>query len=67
MRRKVRNALKLAREAGWVQVRTSGSHRHFKHPFIRGTLTIAGKPSDDLHPKTWKSILNTINADGEEP
>jgi predicted RNA binding protein YcfA (HicA-like mRNA interferase family) len=38
----------------------------FKHPSIPGTLTIAGKPSDDLHPKTWKSILNTINSDREE-
>ena len=66
MRRKVKDALKLAREAGWVHVRTSGSHRHFKHPCVPGTLTIAGKPSDDLHPKTWKSILNTINSDGEE-
>ena len=35
-------------------------------PSIPGTLTIAGKPSDDLHPKTWKSILDTINSDGEE-
>lgn len=34
-----------------------GSHRQFKHPVKTGRVTIAGKPADDLHPKTAKSIL----------
>jgi len=34
-----------------------GSHRQFKHPTKVGRVTIAGKPSDDLAPKTFDSIL----------
>lgn len=42
---------------GWVLVRTRGSHRQFTHPEKPGTVTMPGKPGDDLHPKTTKSIL----------
>ncbi|WP_374404806.1 type II toxin-antitoxin system HicA family toxin [Frankia sp. Cj3] len=42
---------------GWVLSRTRGSHRQFTHPRRRGVVTVAGKPSDDLHPKTRESIL----------
>ncbi|HXM57090.1 MAG TPA: type II toxin-antitoxin system HicA family toxin, partial [Candidatus Dormibacteraeota bacterium] len=34
-----------------------GSHRQYKHPRKPGRVTIAGKPSDDLPPALWKSIL----------
>jgi len=54
---KVREAIRLIEVDGWVQVRQTGSHRHFRHPTKPGTVTIAGKPSDDLHPKTQASIL----------
>lgn len=42
---------------GWKLVRTRGSHRQYKHSEKPGTVTIAGKRSDDLHPKTAASIL----------
>ena len=42
---------------GWFLVRTRGSHRQYKHPMKAGKVTIAGKRSDDLHPKTTASIL----------
>jgi predicted RNA binding protein YcfA (HicA-like mRNA interferase family) len=42
---------------GWRQVATRGSHRQFKHPTKPGRVTVAGKPSDELHPKTQASIL----------
>jgi predicted RNA binding protein YcfA (HicA-like mRNA interferase family) len=42
---------------GWYLVRTRGSHRQYKHPTKSGLVTIAGKPSDDLGFKTFKSIL----------
>jgi predicted RNA binding protein YcfA (HicA-like mRNA interferase family) len=42
---------------GWYQVKSKGSHRQFKHPSKAGRVTIAGKPSDDLAPKTFESIL----------
>lgn len=54
---KVRDAIKLVEQDGWVLVRTTGSHRQYHHPTKAGTVTIAGKPSLDLDPKTERSIL----------
>ena len=54
---KVREIVKLIEADGWVQVRQTGSHRHYRHPTKPGTTTIAGKPSADLIPKTEQSIL----------
>jgi predicted RNA binding protein YcfA (HicA-like mRNA interferase family) len=54
---KVRDAIKLVEQDGWVLVRTKGSHRQYHHPTKPGTVTIAGKPSLDLDPKTERSIL----------
>jgi predicted RNA binding protein YcfA (HicA-like mRNA interferase family) len=53
----VREAIHLIEEDGWVLVRQKGSHRQYHHPTKPGTVTIAGKPSLDLDPKTEKSIL----------
>jgi predicted RNA binding protein YcfA (HicA-like mRNA interferase family) len=53
---KVREILKLLRDDGWVIVRQRGSHRQFQHRTKRGTVTVAGKPGDELHPKTAASI-----------
>ena len=54
---KVSDAIKLVKQDGWIQIRGRGSHRHFQHPIKSGLVTIAGKPSKDLPPKTWISIL----------
>ncbi len=54
----VREAIQLIEEDGWVLVRQKGSHRQYHHPAKPGTVTIAGKPSLDLDPKTEKSILS---------
>jgi len=54
---KVRELLKRLRQDGWVVVRQKGSHRQFHHPTKPGTVTIAGKPSETLHPKVVASIL----------
>lgn len=54
---KVRDLLKLLNDDGWYLVTTVGSHRQFKHPAKSGRVTVAGHPSDDLHPKTLRSIL----------
>ena len=54
---KVRDVLKLLTKDGWYLVTTVGSHRQLKHPSKRGRVTVAGHPTDDLHPKTVKSIL----------
>jgi predicted RNA binding protein YcfA (HicA-like mRNA interferase family) len=54
---KVTALLRLIESDGWQLARTRGSHRQYKHPTKPGLVTVAGKPSDDLHPKTLVSIL----------
>ncbi|UYO44125.1 type II toxin-antitoxin system HicA family toxin [Rhodopseudomonas palustris] len=54
---KVRDVILLIEADGWVHIATRGSHRQFKHPWKPGRVTIAGKPSDDLAPGTFASIL----------
>ena len=54
---KVREAIRRVEADGWIVARQKGSHRHFKHATKRGIVTIAGKPSDDLSPKTYASIM----------
>ena len=54
---KVREILQLLAADGWEIVTTRGSHRQLKHPTKPGRVTVAGKRSDDLHPKTTASIL----------
>ena len=48
---------------GWQLDRTKGSHRQYRHPNKPGTVTIAGKMSKDLAPKTWHSILKQAGLD----
>ena len=54
---KVREAIKLIEEDGWCLARTRGSHRHFKHPYKPGLVTIAGHPGVDIPRGTLNSIL----------
>jgi predicted RNA binding protein YcfA (HicA-like mRNA interferase family) len=54
---KVRDVIKLIEKDGWYHVVTEGSHRQYKHATKPGRVTIAGHPSEDIHPKTLKSIL----------
>jgi predicted RNA binding protein YcfA (HicA-like mRNA interferase family) len=51
---KVHEAISIIEEDGWRLVATKGSHRQFKHPRKLGRVTIAGKPSDDLAPGTFR-------------
>jgi len=54
---KVREAIRLIRDEGWYQVAQEGSHRQFKHPRLKGRVTIAGHMSDELPPRILRSIL----------
>jgi predicted RNA binding protein YcfA (HicA-like mRNA interferase family) len=54
---KVNEAIRRIEAAGWELTRTRGSRRQYRHPDRPGLVTIAGKPSDTLHPKTWASIV----------
>ena len=54
---KVGELIRLLAENGWRLVRTRGSHRQYRNPSKRGTVTVAGKPSLDVPPGTLSSIL----------
>jgi predicted RNA binding protein YcfA (HicA-like mRNA interferase family) len=49
--------IKVIEADGWMLDRVRGSHRQYRHPVKAGTVTVAGKPSDTLHPNTERSIL----------
>ncbi len=56
---KFRDLLAKLRADGWVHVRTTGSHLHFKHPSKPGIVTVpsGGKEGRDVAPGTLRSIL----------
>ena len=54
---KVREIIRLLTEDGWYLHRTKGSHRHNKHPTKSGKVTVPGKMSKDIHPRTLNYIL----------
>jgi predicted RNA binding protein YcfA (HicA-like mRNA interferase family) len=54
---KVREIIKRLEADGWYLVATKGSHRQYKHPAKSGRVTVPGKLSADIHPKTLNSIL----------
>jgi predicted RNA binding protein YcfA (HicA-like mRNA interferase family) len=43
-----REVIRALEAAGWRQVRSTGSHRHFRHPEKQGTLTVPDHGSRDL-------------------
>jgi len=55
---KFKEVIRIIKEDGWYYVRQTGSHRQYHHKVKKGTVTIAGRPNDEVHPKTLKSILN---------
>jgi len=60
---KVREAIRMIEADGWYQVKSKSGHRQFKHLTKPGRVTIAGKASDDLAPKTFESILKQAGLD----
>ena len=54
---KVRELINVLEADGWHQVRMKGSHRQFRHPSKRATITVAGKPNVDIPAGTLASIL----------
>lgn len=56
---KVKEAMKMIEADGWEYQYSRGDHHYYKHPTKPGKVTIAGKGSDTLHPKTLATILLT--------
>lgn len=52
---KSRDVIKLIESDGWVHVRTSGDHYHYKHPTRPGLVTVP-HPQKDIPIGTLKSI-----------
>jgi predicted RNA binding protein YcfA (HicA-like mRNA interferase family) len=53
---KVPEIIKIVEAEGWRHVKTTGSHRQFKHPTKPGRVTIPGRTGDDVAIGTLKSI-----------
>jgi predicted RNA binding protein YcfA (HicA-like mRNA interferase family) len=64
---KVSEILRLLEHDGWVLKRVTGSHHHYMHPTKPGVVTVAGKPSATLKPKTEASILKQAGLPRERP
>ena len=54
---KVRELLRMVEADGWKHVRTTGSHRHYKHDSKPNVVTIPGHPGDDVPAGTLEAIL----------
>jgi predicted RNA binding protein YcfA (HicA-like mRNA interferase family) len=61
---KIRDVLRRLQEDGWYLDRTKGSHRQFRHPVKPGTVTVPGKPGDDILPGMLNSILKQAGLKG---
>jgi predicted RNA binding protein YcfA (HicA-like mRNA interferase family) len=54
---KVKEVIKLLEDDDWELVRIKGSHRQFRHPKKKGTVTVSGhKLSDEVPKGTLGSI-----------
>lgn len=47
--------ISMLEQSGWVHIRTTGSHWHFKHAAISGIVTVP-HPQKDIPIGTLKSI-----------
>ena len=56
---KVRDLIRLFESDGWKHVRTTGSHRHFKHATKANVVTVPGNPGDDIPIGTLKAVLRS--------
>jgi predicted RNA binding protein YcfA (HicA-like mRNA interferase family) len=63
---KVRDVIRLVESDGWRHVRTTGSHRHYKHSSKPNVVTIPGHLGDELPKGTLKSILKAADLEVKE-
>jgi predicted RNA binding protein YcfA (HicA-like mRNA interferase family) len=54
---KVREVIRLLEKHGWVEMRSRGSHRHFRHPHQPLVVTVPGSEGKELAPGTLNAIL----------
>jgi len=63
---KVRDLIRLLESDGWTHVRTTGSHRHFKHPAKSHVVTVPGNSGDDIPIGTRKAILRAAELEDKK-
>lgn len=63
---KVRDLIRLVDSDGWRQVRTTGSHRHYKHRSKPNVVTIPGHQGDEVPVGTLKSILKAAGLENKQ-
>ncbi|MDA8358440.1 MAG: type II toxin-antitoxin system HicA family toxin [Actinomycetota bacterium] len=63
---KVRDVIRTLERDGWRLDRQVGSHRQFRHPDRPGTVTVAGKPSDEVPKGTLGSIWRQAGRVGRQ-
>jgi predicted RNA binding protein YcfA (HicA-like mRNA interferase family) len=63
---KVRDILKMLKGDGWFLERQTGSHRHFRHPSKRGTVTVNGHEGDTFEHRLVGSILKQAGLTKED-
>ncbi|MEO8714885.1 MAG: type II toxin-antitoxin system HicA family toxin [Acetobacteraceae bacterium] len=56
IRMKAREVIKALEADGWVEARSKGSHRQFRHSFKLGLVTVAVHGGRDLKPRDIASI-----------
>lgn len=54
---KFREVIRAIEQDGWRFHSQKGSHAQYVHPIKAGRVTVAGKPGDDVHPKTLADIF----------
>ena len=54
---KVRDVIRLLEQNGWVEMRSKGSHRPFKHPKEAAVITVPGNQGKELATGTLNAIL----------
>ncbi len=54
---KVREMVRLLEKNGWVEMRSRGSHRHFKHSVHSFVITVPWNDGKELAPGTLNDIL----------
>lgn len=55
MERNSRKLIRLLEDAGWRLLDVRGDHHHFKHPSIKGKITVP-HPKQDIPIKTVRSV-----------
>lgn len=53
---KAREVIRALEADGWREVRSTGSHRHFKHPTKPGTVTVPVHGGKDLRTELLHKI-----------